>query len=524
MKKKLVMALVTGLTVFALAGCGEKAPTLEELKDNLSDKEPTSFELEANVSLKAEGEIVDPSDDFVEMMDMVEEYYDVDLSEPLDIDLSVSLKGSGEKNEEASHIVLEGEVKAKSSVDAIQDIIDESLEDYEDSASFENYIDYEEEVKYTLQDDEWYFDDYEEDDEVEDLDVMSSFIDYCIAHNESAEKDDQIEIKTVDGEYVISYEIEINNEFAENVSKDEKKALQTLLDDCEIEVDLDDLFDVFDEYGEYVDMSIPFSLELGFTNVGDKKEKEYALSKVDFSFGGKVSADWDEDVVAELFETAGEPMPEGIEFGAEFEIEATISGSATVKYDEELEVEIPSKVTKNAVSFDEYFGWATSDDDYEEYEYEVAEDDYAVAAEDDGIEPNADGSYTLVNYSNEKLMTFDLPDGWEVNSYSSPQYITLDNVDDGWTDININTYLESGIEAYYDDEASDFAKEEMVNFELVGKAGDFDVYVSEEYNSFYAVYYIGEYSGVQIKLYDSEYDCFESVDDFMDFVADNFEM
>lgn len=540
MKKAVMLGAVSALTI-ALAGCGAKAPTFEELKDNISEKAPSSFALDGTVNLSAEAKVVDPSDEMQMVLSMLEDQYDVDLTKKTNITFDMDIKGSGERSEAASHVTTEGSFNMKSNVSALDDLLQDALEDAETELFRENYTDYEEELTYTkTADGDWYYEDYEANDDKKISGVLESFIDYCIAHNENAD-DDKIAIETVDGSYVIKYDLEINNEFAENVDKSEKKALQQLLDDVEIEADLDDLFEYYEEYGEYADVAVPFSLELKFTDLGTKKDRDFALTGLNVSFGGTVSCDWDEDTVSEILDAAGAPLDDSMTCGLELSAEATIKVNVDLKYDEELDVEIPSKVTKNAESYEDYFG-ATAGSGYEDDDYDYDDDDYDYDYDeeddddydsddddddDDAVKANSDGSYTLYSYDDDEIFSFNVPKGWELSSSSSKTYYSIKNSDDEyWDYFYVTATIPSGVNAFYEDDADDYDKEQMENYELVGSAGGYDIYFYDEYDEVYAVKYLDdEFTSICISAYvydESDYYMIDSVDTFMDFVEDNF--
>lgn len=527
MKKRLLLTVVTGLSVLALAGCG-KTPTLEDIKANISDKAPTTGEGTMEITASGEATINDPSDDMEEMLDMVDQYYGIDLTDGVDLEISANFEFTGERNDDYSHSVITGSLEADSSVDEIADLIEEELTGEDTEYESESYTDFEEEIKYVYDDGEWYYEDYDEDDDEDEVKLMESFLDYCIAHNENADKDEQIVIKAEKDKYVLDYEITIDNDFVANVDKSEKKALQSLLDDVEIEIDLDEVFDLIEEYGDYADISIPFSLNVAFVNVGDKKNPEYAISSLDCSFGGTISGDWDEDQVEEIFEAMDEEMPDGVSFGLEFSIEASIKVSATLSYDDDADVEIPKKVTKDAVSYEDH-AWGTSGSSYEydDDDYEYEEDDYSVYEEEEEateaeVEANADGSYTLYNYFGDKVANFYVPDGFTVSDYSTTTSYSLN--DDNYTYIYITSYVTSGIAGYYQDDPSEYVMESMEEYEKIKSVGDFDIYYNADYEQMYAVADVNgdENEGFVIEAYISSYSTFEDKDDFIDFIEDNF--
>lgn len=352
MKRRFLLGIATvAVAALALTGCG-KTPTLEDIKDNLGEGKPTTANVTATINFSGEGEIDDTND----YMDMILEYLEdegMDLSDGIEADLEMTATAEMVRGGDYGHSTSEISVDFDSNID----MLNESLEDYMDKAgtTTETYFDYDEELKYTYdnEDEEWYVSDLDDDDDdssFEELnDGLESIIDFAISYNEEHDKDEQFKVAKDGKNYVISWDATIDQDFMDNLSKSDKKNIQKLFDALEIDYDFDDLVSLYEDYGDVVTIEIPVSFDISFTTSGKGKNTEYVFNGIKAEVSGTVSTSLDEDEVEELLENAG--AGSGMSCSVEASATLSVAIEMTIGYDEQEEVEIPKKVVKNAIEY-----------------------------------------------------------------------------------------------------------------------------------------------------------------------------
>lgn len=350
MKKRIITGLaVSAVAAMMLTGCG-KTPTLEEIRDNLDVSGITSANIELSIDMGADGKISNPSDNMEMVLDILSDELDIDLTSKQNVKFTGTMTADMTRSGDVSHSEGEAKIKVSTSIDALEEALAESGID--DKMNFETYTDYDEEISYTLKDgDTWVYSDYEDDDSdfsPEDI------IDFCLDINDNLDEDDQIKVEPKDKEYVVAFEMTIDNDYIENLSKDEKKSLQGILDTADMDLDVDDLVDFFEEYGEYADISIPVSFEIVFGTQGKGKNMVYVIDSLSFSIEGNATIDLDEDTVEELLEEQGMG---GNDMTCEVSanINIGLSCSMTIGYDEQDEIKIPKSVKNDAIDEEDYF-------------------------------------------------------------------------------------------------------------------------------------------------------------------------
>ena len=351
MKKNVIKMLLVAASVLALSGCGmAKAPTLDELKEGYASKPASNLEATVNLTAEGEFELTDVSDEVQELLDMLESQMDIDLNDGASAKLAIEMKLDGNNSEEASRMEGEMNVDFECSIDMIEDAFLEGIGD-DDTIEYGTYIDKEEGVKYSLkQDGTWVSSDYDEDDDDDEEDItdgLGKLVDVFVAHNDGVDEKDAIKVVAEDGEYVVKYDFTLDNDYISNMSKAEKKELNSIIDLADVDFDIDDIEAFYEEYGEYAEIAFPLSLELRFVDNGEKKDdREFYISGFSFSMEGNVSVDLSADEVTDIVtEFAGDP---GVELcGVEAEASVKIEISGTIGYDGDEEVSIPKDVTKN---------------------------------------------------------------------------------------------------------------------------------------------------------------------------------
>lgn len=355
MKRRFLVGIATtAVAAMVLTGCG-KTPTLEDIRDNMGKGTPTTATIEGSVSFDVEAEIDDISDDLEMLLDYLEESEGIDLTDGIDANIEVSVKADMEKSGDITHATGSANIEYDTNIDELNDALDDELDGLTE-ATFESYIDADEEVEYNYEyeEDEWYVSDYEEDDDEdgEIYDALNTFFDLAIDYNESADKSEQIKVEKSGNEYVVAWNFTFDNEFAENIDKKQKKDIQKAFDELEMDIELDDILEIFDTVGEYVNIEVPIALEMRFVQEGKGKNVEYLISGMKLDISGSVSCDFDEDEVADLLEEAGAPT-DGMDISCSFSGSASVSVSLslTAGYKDIDEIEIPKKVVKNAIEY-----------------------------------------------------------------------------------------------------------------------------------------------------------------------------
>lgn len=497
MKKKLAVLLLAGTMVAAFTACGEKTPTLADIQAGVSEVSYTTIEASGNINISAEAKLDNIGDETQQVIDLVGEMYGVDLSKKMDASIDMDFSMEGEQSDEVSHNVVDYSMKIDSSVDALLDSMDETSQ----KATREQYSDGDT-VYYTEDDgDTWYY----KDEDSEDNGDSSAILDLLVSIDSRADEDNKIEVvATEDGRYMIAADTVINQEYAENLTKDEKNDLQDILDENNVDIDLDDLWDMYDDYGDYMDLEIPLSIELYYINAGDKKNPEYRLDEASIAVGGSISIDWDEDMVQDLANDAGAPM----------DFECTLTASVKLSMDmdakfgyDEVDVDIPSKVENNAVEESYAVVDYDVDVDYtidDPYGYDIDDDvntgsDVTVELYDDTTGRRL---YTLTNYEDMEIFNFAVPNGFEYDStYSSS---TMHFLEGDRMSLTVQCTVPAGIYAYYMEESDDYYAEQAEKFEFVenfttnGNPYGYDIYYRAEYEEYYAVFVGDEYTSLVV--------------------------
>lgn len=536
MKKNVIKMLLVAASVLALSGCGmAKAPTLDELKEGYASKPASNLEATVNLTAEGEFELTDVSDEVQELLDMLESQMDIDLNDGASAKLEIEMKLDGNNSEEASRMEGEMNVDFECSIDMIEDAFLEGIGD-DDTIEYGTYIDKEEGVKYSLkQDGTWVSSDYDEDDDDDEEDItdgLGKLVDVFVAHNDGVDEKDAIKVVAEDGEYVVKYDFTLDNDYISNMSKAEKKELNSIIDLADVDFDIDDIEAFYEEYGEYAEIAFPLSLELRFVDNGEKKDnREFYISGFSFSMEGNVSVDLSADEVTDIVtEFAGDPGAELCGVEAEASVKIEISG--TIGYDGDEEVSIPKDVTKNAVPEDEYEGDVAGIDDLvgeidvDDLTVEDPDDDPVVAEAPATSTASTDGLYTLVDYEGMDIYTFAVPEGWEFaydDVDAEDTYYMLNS--DANSLMTIKCSVPSDILPYFDDsyEMDDDSSVEYVGIvKTPHNSYGYDVFYNSTWDEYTAVLYGDEFTSMVIVVENGVKPEFESSDDFEDFLKANF--
>lgn len=501
MKKRILNLAVAGLGIVLLTGCGEKTPTIEDIQANLSTEKCYTYTGDFDIDLNGTAELAYYDDDTKELFELVSDQAGIDILQKFKVDINMNGEAVGERNDDYGYSTSDFEATISTGIPELDDTLEDEF------TSKENYIDFDEEIKYYTEDggDTWYYtEDYESNIDEIDTTTIEDILDICLAHNNNS--DDEIVVEAVDGEYVVTYEFSLNPEFIQGLSKDEKKALQNLLDDLELDIELEDITDLIDEYGEYVDLDFKTNISLGFTNIGDKKNAEYALTMINVKFNGESNLDWDTDKMADILSELDAPDL-GVEFGAKAGLEIEFTFNMTLGYEPQEDVEIPNKVTKNAEL---------------ESNYDFA-DSFDYLLDDTDIDDTTSGSTTTQNHSTNEfdlyayaypdnlyLFSIHLPAGYELEEdftdYDDGSYCYFTTSTDYYgdefylsyyCDSNITSYLEDGTlpdDDYYENYTIDVIDEFIYNgypVSLISETYESNGWV---YNHGYAIFeYVDTY-------------------------------
>lgn len=385
MKKKLLTLGVLSALALSLTACEApfglgKAPipTLEELKEGFRN-DAQSGTMTAYVSMEGDGEvsIKNASDEIEEVLDMLDLYYGIDLSKGVNFEFSLEDELEGERTETMSHQSGEASLDFDCNIDALMDELDGVLDEF--SQDQDIYTDYDEEVKYTLKGgDTWVVSDLDDDD---DGLAFEDVVDLMISYNENVDEDDQIVITEDDGKYFINKDFTIDNDYISDLDKTGKKNLQKIFDGLDMDLDVDEIVDFYEMYGDYAEISIPVSIEFGFIDNGKKKaDRLFYATDITLSMGFEVSVSLGTSDVQEIFLTLGCPEDEidlyTCSVSGEFNVSVSLEGHFTPG--DVDEIEIPKKVTKDAIDEDEYEAMKNASSyDYDDYDFDDYDfDDY----------------------------------------------------------------------------------------------------------------------------------------------------
>ena len=347
MKKKILGCVLAMATMFALTACGaEKTPTVEDIRENLGSESIMSYDINMELGSEITAEIVNPSELTMVLLEQTEDMIGESLLGEKNIQVSLEVSSTSERNEDYAYSVAAMEMDAESNINIIEEVFEERKFE---SREAEVYYDIDEEVKYTSEDGgrNWYYEDYELNPQFDKDELVETLLDIIIAHNEDADEDEQIEVEVDGDEYTLVYEFVLDIDYLESIGKSEKKAINSLLDTMDMGIDFDDIFELVDAYGEYAELDIPITVSVSFINNGNAKNPEYLLSGLSVSLDGNAELDMDNDEVIDILESMGAPSEYQLDFGVEIEFEISIDFSISMGYEEE-DVEIPDDVIDGA--------------------------------------------------------------------------------------------------------------------------------------------------------------------------------
>ena len=528
MRKKWLTALLVMSMAAALTGCGkEKVPTIEEIRDNLSDQSSTTYDGDVSLSVSGDVKFSDLSSDLVEVADMVKDIYDIDVTDKMTVDVSVKADVSGQHSGNIEYYTYDGTAKFDTNIDMLLDYIDEPEVDL----ARESYIDKRDEIRYykDLDDGDWYYEDYESDDDDSD---PKQILDFFISVNEYAGDDDNPinVVVTDDGRYYISFEGVIDQDFILGLSDDDIDLIEDMLDEADLDADIDGLREYYENYGEYMDISIPMSIDLYYINIGDKKNPEYVLDETSLTVGFEANVDLDKDEVEDLLYELGAPSGVDLSCQVKANISMEISLSAKLGYDD-IDLDIPSKVQDNAIEYDPY------DDEVGLGDIDIDDLTDPTASLNSGSGSSSSSAnittidpatgrelHTLMDYDGLKIFNFAVPEGWEYDNISSDTCHFMDS-DDG--NLVVQCFVPNGICAYYESDPDAAMLDDKDNYKFIesyttkGNPYGYDIYV-DKYDSYYAVVYGEEFTSLVIE-YDQSYGAdTDPVDDLKAILDDAF--
>lgn len=355
MKKVRILALLMATALVATA-CGDKdskkggksrdmgkvsSVTVDEIKDDLSDEQFTSYNLELSGSMGGSFEVAD-ADATVEMLlDMVSQQYGIDLSKKVDVDFTVDMSSEGKKNDDAAHITADGKMDINCSNAELLELIKEEMGDeysFPLNLEADMYRDYVEGISYEYSavngEGEWstgYAGSGESDLDYTEIMELFSQINDATGDVTVYEKGDV---------YTVSWKINIDNDFILNMDEDQREIIEAILGATYSDVDIEEMFEMLDEVGDMVKLNIPISLSVEFESTDDG----YRLTGLD----ADASIDVNVSVSAEdLGKLSGEATFDQLSFLVKANAKAKGSISATFGYDDE-KVSIPDSVKEEA--------------------------------------------------------------------------------------------------------------------------------------------------------------------------------
>ena len=455
-KKLAVFAAATTLSLAVLTGCG--APSVETIVDGMYDTTFDSAKMDVTFEVDAAAEVED------------EEY---------------SAKASGEFTIDAMNVNSVEELSMAVTGSIEYDIMDGMLEDDMDVEAYIISEDDEQTVYFKdPESDEYYY----QTNPIEESGV------------ELSEKDMK---KIQDAAKELWYTAEVGKKTEE--INGEKCYVLTMTPSGADYVKLMDsvvkIMDMKDEWEDAKDM-VEDELDASFEDILDNCNIEftaYVSVKNKYMMGCKVDmSNIDIEGILDLFEDVIEDYD--IEIG-DITVDAC---NFSIMYSDinEVEVEVPKKVKKNAIEMASYgFGGAAyagstdvdiddydfdDDDDDDDYGFDDDDDDdVAVATASSDFYDEKSGEFKLYDYYDNLLYTFKMPKGYSMSYYdeNDGNYYSLSS--DDWEYIDIEMYTTLAVEYIIDNEQPD--EDWYPNFECEyeeGKIGDTDVYfVSYSYDS-----------------------------------------
>ena len=460
MKKLAVFAAATTLSLAVLTGCG--APSVETIVDGMYDTTFDSAKMDVTFEVDAAAEVED------------EEY---------------SAKASGEFTIDAMNVNSVEELSMAVTGSIEYDIMDGMLEDDMD---VEAYIISEDDEQTVYFMDPESGDYYFQTNPIEESGV------------ELSEKDMK---KIQDAAKELWYTAEVGKKTEE--INGEKCYVLTMTpsgaDYVKVMDSVVKIMDMKDEWEDAKDM-VEDELDASFEDILDNCNIEftaYVSVKNKYMMGCKVDmSNIDIEGILDLFEDVIEDYD--IEIG-DITVDAC---NFSIMYSDinEVEVEVPKKVKKDAIEMASYgFGGAAyagsadvdiddydfdDDDDDDDYGFDDDDDDdVAVATASSDFYDEKTGVFNLYDYHDNFLYTFQMPKGYEM-SYFDEQDGNFFSIENDYEYIDINMFGNAATEYIIDNEQPD--DEWYPNFECEyeeGEIGDLDViFASFSYDSTYGSY------------------------------------